>query len=36
MEQYGKDPTESLDYANWLAARVVEVVVAANANKYYN
>ena len=32
MEKYGKDPTEPLDYPNWLAARIAEVIVKANAD----
>lgn len=32
IEKYGKDPTEPLDYPNWLAARLVDVIVKANAN----
>ncbi|MDB6028720.1 MAG: hypothetical protein JWM68_4943 [Verrucomicrobiales bacterium] len=32
MEQYGKDPTEPIDYPKWLAERLVDVIVKANAN----
>ena len=32
MEKYGKDSTEPIDYPNWLAARLADVIVKANAN----
>lgn len=32
IEKYGKDATEPLDYPKWLAERLVDVIVEANAN----
>lgn len=32
LEKFGKDPTEPIDYPQWLSERLVEVIVKANAN----